>query len=115
MLAGMMQQCTGCCRKLGVHNFISDSDLPIPPTFDMSGLEAMTQLTELHITVPFVDKQQDLGNLTQLQRLTLDYVPIRPYLPHTTCLPFVCPAIASVTKLTFNIAQEVGSESMLIT
>ena len=82
----------------------------------MSGLEAMTALTELHITVPFVDKQQDLGKLTQLQRLTLDYVSRRQEHPGITILPssFTCPKIASVTRLNFRVADEVRNGSVLI-
>ena len=112
--AGMMQHCIGWCRKLGVDNLIFELDLRRPPTFDVSGLEAMTRLTKLHITVPFLDKPQDLGKLAQLQRLTLDYEPERRGDPGTTRLPFVYPEMDSVTKLSFNIGEEVGNSSTLI-
>jgi len=112
--AAMLKYRSDWCRKLVDDKWIFECELEPPPIFDVSGLEAMTRLTELHITVPFVDDQQDLGKLTQLQRLTLDYVPVRPGYPRTTCLPFMCPAIASVTKLSFSIDQEVGNKSMLI-
>ena len=102
------------CRKLVEDKWIFEFEHDPPPVFDMAGLEALTGLTELHITVPFVDKQQDLEKHTQLQRLTLDYVPIRPGYPRTTCHPFMCPAIASVTMLSFSIDEEVGKDSTLI-
>ena len=86
-----------------------------PSTFDVPRLEAMTRLTDLHIIVPFVDKEQDLGKLSQLQRLTLDYMPERYAYPvGTTCLSFACPEIPSVTKLSFSIVREVRNSSVPI-
>ena len=95
--------------------FDFDNCAQSPIIFDVSLLEAMTQLTELHIAVPFVDKQQDLKKLTQLKRLTLDYVTRRQEHPGTAKLSFVCPRIASITKLAFRIADKVRNYGCKLT
>ena len=78
----------------------------------MAGLQAMTRLTELHIKILFINKQQDLQGLTRLQSLALDYEfekHLQP--PGTIFHPFVFPEAASITKLLFyngEDANEVG-------
>ena len=70
----------------------------------------MTRLTELRIMVPFANEKTNVERLTRLQSLILDYEPERWDLPlGTTYHPFVFPEAATITKLHFNILQEVGS------
>ena len=83
------------------------------PSFDskklrsVAGLGAMTRLTELHIRVPFVNKQEDLQGLTRLQRLTLNYEP-----ENDSSYPFVFPEAARITKLGFYIGEEAHEVSI---
>ena len=75
----------------------------------------MTRLIELHIRIPFVNKQEDLQGLTRLQRLALDFEYEVDHPPGTTFHPFVFPEAASITKLRFyngEDANEVGKRCM---
>ena len=86
---------------------LQDSQPPYAPNIlrFVAGLEAMTRLTELHIKVPSVNKQEDLQGLTRLKSLALDYEPeSRPQ--GTTCHAFVFPEAASITKLRLYIGNE---------
>ena len=60
----------------------------------------MTRLTELHIRVPFINKQEDLQGLTRLQNLALDYeLNGRSHPPGTIYHPFVFPEAANIYKI----------------
>ena len=88
---------------------LQDGEIPYAPNVlrCVTGLGAMTRLTELHIRVPFINKQEDLQGLTLLQRLALDYEPKRgSNPPGTTYHPFVNPEAATITKLRFYIGKD---------
>ena len=80
------------------------------PRFEVAGLGAMTQLTELWAMAPFAHQQGDLQTLTRLQQLALDFLPCRWGPPdRTTCHPFIFPEAAGITKLRLSMHPEVGS------
>ena len=82
--------------------------------FEVAGLGAMTQLTELCAIVPFAHEQGDLQSLADLRRLALESLPPQQGLPDsTTYHPFVFPEAASITKLSMNMHIEVGSTPLL--
>ena len=74
----------------------------------------MTQLTELHVMVPFAHEQGDLRSLTRLQRLALDYSPYRWGVPDFDFEdhPFVLWEVAGITKLRLSMRAEVGSSPL---
>ena len=104
-----------------MNNFPTESENSDPdienmhPRYEVAGLGAMTQLTELHVMVPFVHEQGDLQSLTGLRRLALDYLPYRwGYRDETTYHKFMFPEAASITKLRLSMHPEVGSSPLTL-
>ena len=73
---------------------------------EIAGLGAMTRLTELCATIPFVHEQGDLQSLTRLRHLALDYVPYQRGFDSTTYYPFVFPDAARINNLLMIIHHE---------